>query len=373
MSLKQLLPVYLIVLINCSFGHSQIKDIDFSLDQIVRNYFAPSNPAPVFGESYTIGPLLLAESPIDGSNQGVVIGLDMDPVTGGINDAVMDGLPDRIGVDLAEQLGMGSSSDVIVRESVVSLGVNPVNQRFDLMLTITIESTATELVWDTLDQDLFDPGDIDFDGNFNEPDGTFDTGDGVPDQPFPLDPIGITIAFDLNNDGDATNDPAVPLVSQGVSLSGVQLAPLTGLVAGTYEVRNFRDEVADIDLSGTPDGPFPFGCNISICDQLTGSWNGSVGVIFGHDEDPRTTAEVLSGSVKTISLGFLLSSETEVEIEPIVICGDVNFDQNVDLLDIQPFVDLISANLFRPEADINGDGVVDLLDVAPFVAKLTGG
>ena len=53
--------------------------------------------------------------------------------------------------------------------------------------------------------------------------------------------------------------------------------------------------------------------------------------------------------------------------------GDVNQDGNVDLLDIQPFVNLLTSGGFLPEADINGDGVVDLLDVAPFVELLTGG
>ena len=51
--------------------------------------------------------------------------------------------------------------------------------------------------------------------------------------------------------------------------------------------------------------------------------------------------------------------------------GDVNGDGSVDLLDVAPFVDAITAGTFIPAADINGDGAVDLLDVAPFVALLT--
>ena len=69
---------------------------------------------------------------------------------------------------------------------------------------------------------------------------------------------------------------------------------------------------------------------------------------------------------------------TGIEFEATVafdefLLGDVNQDGNVDLLDIQPFVDLLTSGGFLPEADINGDGVVDLLDVAPFVELLTGG
>ena len=56
-----------------------------------------------------------------------------------------------------------------------------------------------------------------------------------------------------------------------------------------------------------------------------------------------------------------------------VLLGDVNLDGIVSLLDVAPFVDLISSGMFQAEADVNEDGVVDLLDVAPFVAILAGG
>ena len=55
------------------------------------------------------------------------------------------------------------------------------------------------------------------------------------------------------------------------------------------------------------------------------------------------------------------------------LLGDVNCDGVVDLLDVQPFVDLLIANEFSNKADINEDGEVDLLDVGPFVTILTGG
>ena len=53
--------------------------------------------------------------------------------------------------------------------------------------------------------------------------------------------------------------------------------------------------------------------------------------------------------------------------------GDVNCDGSVDLLDVQPFVDLIIEGEFSAKADFNGDGVVDLLDIAPFVDRLISG
>ena len=56
-----------------------------------------------------------------------------------------------------------------------------------------------------------------------------------------------------------------------------------------------------------------------------------------------------------------------------VLLGDVNLDGAVDLLDVAPFVELLTNGRFQVEADINQDGEVDLLDVAPFVDLLTGG
>lgn len=56
-----------------------------------------------------------------------------------------------------------------------------------------------------------------------------------------------------------------------------------------------------------------------------------------------------------------------------ILVGDVNCDDEVNLLDVAPFVDLVISGGFSEKADINADGLVDLLDVAPFVDILTGG
>ena len=53
--------------------------------------------------------------------------------------------------------------------------------------------------------------------------------------------------------------------------------------------------------------------------------------------------------------------------------GDVNRDGNVDLLDVAPFVELLSNGGFQFEADIDSNGNVELLDIQPFVDLLTAG
>lgn len=54
-----------------------------------------------------------------------------------------------------------------------------------------------------------------------------------------------------------------------------------------------------------------------------------------------------------------------------ILLGDVNCDGAVDLLDVQPFVDLLTQGGFLDKADMNQDQAVDLLDVQPFVDALT--
>ena len=55
------------------------------------------------------------------------------------------------------------------------------------------------------------------------------------------------------------------------------------------------------------------------------------------------------------------------------LLGDVNCDGVVNLLDVAPFVEIVSGGDFNLKADINEDGQVNLLDVAPFIAILGGG
>ncbi len=55
-----------------------------------------------------------------------------------------------------------------------------------------------------------------------------------------------------------------------------------------------------------------------------------------------------------------------------VLLGDLNGDGSVDLLDVEPFVQLIVIGGFQIEADVNKDGRVNLLDVELFVDLLVG-
>ncbi|MEM9411792.1 MAG: dockerin type I domain-containing protein [Planctomycetota bacterium] len=78
-----------------------------------------------------------------------------------------------------------------------------------------------------------------------------------------------------------------------------------------------------------------------------------------------------SGGVM-ISLASILIEKNVPGDDPMVLLGDVNGDGVISLLDVGPFVALITDNTFQVEADVNMDGVVNLLDVQPFVELLTG-
>lgn len=101
------------------------------------------------------------------------------------------------------------------------------------------------------------------------------------------------------------------------------------------------------------------------------SIDGGAGVVTGGNfslsgtigqHDASTTS---SGGNFSVSGGFDTGQDE-------VLLGDVNGDGQVDLLDVQAFVEAITNGTFIVEADINGDGFVNLLDVGPFIDILTG-
>jgi MYXO-CTERM domain-containing protein len=54
------------------------------------------------------------------------------------------------------------------------------------------------------------------------------------------------------------------------------------------------------------------------------------------------------------------------------LLGDVNLDGEVNGLDVNPFVSLVTDGTYQVEGDMNEDGVVNGLDVDPFVAAVVG-
>lgn len=56
-----------------------------------------------------------------------------------------------------------------------------------------------------------------------------------------------------------------------------------------------------------------------------------------------------------------------------VILGDANRDGEVNLVDVQSFIDILVMGHYQAESDVNCDDVVDLRDITPFINVLAGG
>ena len=85
-----------------------------------------------------------------------------------------------------------------------------------------------------------------------------------------------------------------------------------------------------------------------------------------------TASDLGAGSVVEAAVDGVQVQIVDCTTEPKVLLGDINLDGVVNLLDVAPFVDLISSGAFQAEGDFNMDGVVNLLDIGPFVDALSG-
>ena len=157
-------------------------------------------------------------------------------------------------------------------------------------------------------------------------------------------------------------------------LSNVQLAPLSSVLAVRVDGFGFSQSSllnfnSTITLGGELEifGGIGFDANVGDARMIISS----PGVSGEFENDDNLTAVSLSN-------GFVFDviyDATSVSIEVVdkFLLGDVNQDEALNLLDVQPFVELLVSGNFQLEGDVNGDGVVDLLDVGPFVNLLTGG
>ena len=117
---------------------------------------------------------------------------------------------------------------------------------------------------------------------------------------------------------------------------------------------SYANEVASVDLQvGT--GNDHNQSEVAILDGLQPSSDGVLYVGF---------AGANGGN------GYLNAMKLEI-LDPRVV-GDVNGDGFVNLLDVAPFVEILTSGGFSSNADINQDGFVNLLDVSPFVLLLSG-
>ena len=141
-----------------------------------------------------------------------------------------------------------------------------------------------------------------------------------------------------------------PVGEDGMPCSGDEdfgLSPNSPAIDAGNNGLFFRD-ICDVDNDGDTDEFLPV------------DLNGDARFVAGSDNLSLTA---------TIDIGAI---EFQGNASGVVL-GDVNQDGAVNLLDVGPFVGLVSAGQFQAEADINQDGAVNLLDVGPFVSLLSNG
>ena len=67
---------------------------------------------------------------------------------------------------------------------------------------------------------------------------------------------------------------------------------------------------------------------------------------------------------------MIADAELGILVESLLLLGDVNQDGMVNLLDISPFIGILSIGGIQAEADIDQNGTVNFLDIAPFIGIL---
>ena len=164
-----------------------------------------------------------------------------------------------------------------------------------------------------------------------------------------------------------------------------QLTDEDGSVLTTNDVPNgiSIDPSANIFVAGTAFDPFgnnnPGGILAMYEDNvLDGTllelFNDCDGEGFGNDWGPVTgVSSRFDGKISVC--GDIEPEPTDGFFRDFTWCllGDVNQDGAVNLLDVEPFIDLLTSGGYQCEADVNEDGFVNLLDVEPFIDLVSGG
>ncbi len=178
-------------------------------------------------------------------------------------------------------------------------------------------------------------------------------------------PIG-SIVMDANNTGTPVPDATVDFTFAGDGSQDLTVIEIP--VSGVTVPDAATDLVVEIFVPGS-DSMDPNGDMFFIGSNAAGQTAPS----FLAAGACGITTPTNIASLGFPNMHLLMFVKPPCNITVAFALGDVNQDGVISLLDVDPFVALLTGGGFQCEADINQDGVVSLLDVNPFVTILTGG
>ena len=193
------------------------------------------------------------------------------------------------------------------------------------------------------------------------------------------DPNNSTLVID----GDAMTDFAVPgVVDNGINAYISRTYNLSGFDSTTVTISFEYEFAAYADQTGLAEVSFDGGATYQTLLELDSTVIGDSVVVAnlgvftaGVDFDAVASnfMKLRFGYIEADNDWWFAIDNILIEADPAdCIAGDVNQDGVITLLDVAPFVDVLSSGQFQCEADTNLDGVISLLDVAPFVQLLVG-
>ncbi len=188
--------------------------------------------------------------------------------------------------------------------------------------------------------------------------------------------IGAAQYEAINNGEQLVFSPATisNVVFSGAPLDGSTFVPgdVTDVALTNFRSNNFPEGTTGAVLSnGT--GSVGFGLatgtlasNVAINNNFaaTARFPG-----FSLLQQSTLTADVGTSSFNL--KGFELATVYTYDTDSTVLLGDADLNGVVNFLDIQPFIALLSNNMYLAQADIDGNGSVDFLDIQPFIVILS--
>ena len=183
--------------------------------------------------------------------------------------------------------------------------------------------------------------------------------------------LTLVDGFDINFLGGLVSIEAAP----GSVMLSIAMPGAAGLVDGANQFDQLGNSIS---LAGTVDIFDPLGLaggsatfNLVDVGLVAVDFNDVQLSVDGQDLTVSADLDLnldANGNAVQVNASIVATGQL-----PSILLGDVNQDGSVDLLDVQPFVDLLAKSGYQLEADMNQDGALNLLDVQLFVDALAGG